>query len=105
MASNPTEAAAAAVAEDFKALRDDVAKLNSAVAQLLRQQTGLAGEQVRGVIDEATDQLATSASALKARAQAATSDLETTITRNPVSAVLLSLIAGLLLGLWSRHSR
>ncbi len=105
MASNTPEAAAAAVAEDFKLLRDDVGKLNSAVAQLLRQQTGVAGEQVRGAINEATDQLATSAGALKAKAQAATSDLETTITRNPVSAVLLSLVAGLLLGLWSRQSR
>lgn len=105
MATSPTEAAAAAVAEDFKALRDDVAKLNGAVAQLLRQQTGVAGEHVRGAIDEATDQLASSASAIKARAQAATSDLEVTITRNPVSAVLLSMMVGLLLGLWTRQGR
>jgi ElaB/YqjD/DUF883 family membrane-anchored ribosome-binding protein len=105
MASSPTEAAAAAVAEDFKLLRDDVAKLNSAVAQLLRQQAGLAGENVRGAIDEATDQLVTSASAIKSRAQAATSDLEGTIARNPMSTAVLAMMAGLLLGLWSRQSR
>jgi ElaB/YqjD/DUF883 family membrane-anchored ribosome-binding protein len=105
MASNPTDNAVAAVADDFKALRDDVAKLNSAVAQLLRQQTGAAGDHVRGAIEDATDQIASSAGALKVRAQAATSELEATVTRNPMSAVLVSLIAGLLLGLWSRQSR
>jgi len=61
------------LARDFRLLRDAVGRPNRAVAQLLRKQTGVAGEQVRG--------------------------------GNPVSAVLLSLVAGLLLGLWSRQSR
>jgi len=105
MPNNSPEGAAAAVAEDFKALREDVAKLNSAVTQLLRQKTGVAGDHVRGAIEDATDQIASSAGALKVRAQAATSELEATVTRNPMSAVLVSLIAGLLLGLWSRQGR
>jgi ElaB/YqjD/DUF883 family membrane-anchored ribosome-binding protein len=105
MAISPTETAASTVAEDLKSLRDDVARLNTSVAQLLRQQTGAAADHVRSAMEDATDQLAASASDLKAQAQAATSDLEATITRNPLSSILISMLAGLLLGLWSRGSR
>lgn len=105
MASSQTETPASAVAQDLQSLRDDIAKLNSALATLLRQQADAAGDHIRGAIDDAAEQLTASTNTAKARVQTATSDLEATITRNPISAVLLSMLVGLLLGLWSRQSR
>jgi ElaB/YqjD/DUF883 family membrane-anchored ribosome-binding protein len=108
-------------------LRDDFAKLSSSVADLVKAQAGQASAAMRGAVGDARERLASTtadtrerlagraadaqgrimdkAADAQDRFMAATADLESTIERNPLTAVLIALFIGLLMGALSRSRR
>ncbi len=98
----PVEEASRDFAADLAVLRDDVAKLSISVSELIRAQTAAAASTGTGTADEAQQKLSGPASKMQDRVSAASSELETTIERNPLMAVLTAFMAGMLLGLLSR---
>jgi ElaB/YqjD/DUF883 family membrane-anchored ribosome-binding protein len=74
------------------------------MSELLRDQAASTGERVRAAAEDVRHNLSGSATDAEARIKPASAELEATIERNPITAVLVAIIAGLLLGLWSRKS-
>ncbi|MDR3463069.1 MAG: hypothetical protein P4L76_12220 [Beijerinckiaceae bacterium] len=97
---------AAKVAQDFTAdlatLRDDIAKLTGTVSQLLRSRAAGAGGRVYNSYAETVDHLGDRAAEARDQLGSIGHDVEARIERNPLSAILVAALAGLLLGLFSR---
>ncbi|HUI21137.1 MAG TPA: hypothetical protein VLZ74_08840 [Methylocella sp.] len=98
----PVEEATQDFTADLAALRDDIAKLSSSVSELLRAQTAATTNAVTDVVDNARQKISDSAGKAQDRVASASTDLETAIERNPLMAVLLALVAGIVVGLVSR---
>jgi ElaB/YqjD/DUF883 family membrane-anchored ribosome-binding protein len=90
------------ISADLTKLRQDIARLTTSVADLARDQAANASDRVQGAMADARDRIASSASDAQDRVKSATADLETSIERNPITAVLIAAIAGLLLGMMGR---
>jgi ElaB/YqjD/DUF883 family membrane-anchored ribosome-binding protein len=123
----PAEQNTSQISADLATLREDFAKLSSSVADLVKLQASQASAAMRGAVGDARERLASTAADTKeklagraATAQdrimdkaadaqdrfiAATADLEATIERNPLIAVLIALFIGLLMGTLSRSRR
>jgi ElaB/YqjD/DUF883 family membrane-anchored ribosome-binding protein len=99
---NPFAETSQNFAADLAALRDDITKLSSSVTELVRGQASATSDTVFGAVDSARQKLSETASDAKDRLTGAGSDLEATIERNPLIAVLIAMAAGLLIGLMSR---
>ncbi|VTZ21442.1 conserved hypothetical protein [Methylocella tundrae] len=87
---------------DLAALRDDITKLTASVTKLVKAEASATSDSVYGAVDAARQKLSDSASDAKHRLAGASSDLEATIERNPLIAVLIALATGLIIGLLSR---
>lgn len=87
---------------DLATLRDDIAKLTGTVSQLLRNRASSATDQAYGSFAQARDQLSERASGVREQVGSLGADVETKIERNPLTAVLIAAVAGLVLGLFSR---
>jgi ElaB/YqjD/DUF883 family membrane-anchored ribosome-binding protein len=103
--ASKTEDSAVDIAADLANLRSDVAKLSASMAELLRQQTMQTQDRVRGVVDSAREHLAHSAADAKESVRSASAELEASIERNPVTAVMIAMMCGLVLGLMGRGHR
>jgi ElaB/YqjD/DUF883 family membrane-anchored ribosome-binding protein len=125
--SQPGEKNPSQITADLATLRDDFAKLSSSVADLVKAQAGQASAAMRGAVGDARERLASTtadarerlagraadaqdrikdkAADAQDRFMAATADLESTIERNPLMAVLIALFIGLLMGTLSRSRR
>jgi ElaB/YqjD/DUF883 family membrane-anchored ribosome-binding protein len=101
MHDKPIKEASQELAADFVALRDDVAKLTSAVSELARKQASATASTVVDAFDDARERLSDSAAEAQNRLHGAGSDVEAMIERNPVVAMLAALSAGLLIGMMS----
>jgi len=103
MTSNkPVEEASQDFAADLAALRDDVTKLTSSVSEFIRTHTAATTNTVFDAVDNARQKISDTASKTQDRVAGASTDLETTIERNPLAAVLIAMVAGILVGLLSR---
>ena len=98
----PVEDVARDFSEDLAALRDDVAKLSSTISQFVRSQSATTADTVFDAVDTARQKFSETASKAQDRVAGASSDIEETIERNPLVAVLVALVAGILVGLLSR---
>ena len=91
------------VSRDFTAdlalLRDDVAKLSSSLSDFIRTQTATSASTVVDVVDNARQKISDTASKAQDRVARASTDLETTIERSPLVAVLIAMIAGIFVGM------
>ncbi len=96
------EEASQNLADDLAALRDDISKLTASVTKLVKAEASATSETVFGAVDAARQKMADGASDAKERLSGASSDLEATIERNPLIAVLIAMAAGLVIGLLSR---
>ena len=81
-------------AADFAALRDDVTKLTSSVSEFIRTQTAATSNTVFDAVDNARQKVSDTASKAQDRVAGASRDLETTIEHNPLAAVLIAMVAG-----------
>ncbi len=86
---------------DLQALRDDVAKLSASFADYVRTQTEGAANTVLGAVDSARGRITETATKAKDRVTDVSADIETTIERNPLAAVLIALVAGIFVGMLS----
>jgi ElaB/YqjD/DUF883 family membrane-anchored ribosome-binding protein len=89
---------------DLATLRDDIAKLTGTVSQLLRARANTATGHVYNSYAETRDQLGGRAAEAREHLGTLGHDVETKIERNPLSAVLVAALAGLLLGLFSSRA-
>ncbi|ACB96797.1 DUF883 family protein [Beijerinckia indica] len=109
----PLDEASQELSADLTALRNDIAKLSSSVAELVRSRAHVTSDTVFGVVDQARqkftesahdakDRLSNSAAQAQEQVSGISADIEATIERNPIIAVLIAAFAGLLVGLISR---
>lgn len=91
------------VSRDFTAdlalLRDDVAKLSSSLSDFIRTQTATSASTVVDAVDNARQKISDTASKAQDRVARASTDLETTIERSPLVAVLIAMVAGIFVGM------
>ena len=97
------ESAAEDVTVDVASLLHDVARLAEAISKLVQDQTHTAVSRVSEVAGDAADRIASKAGAAQNRVRAAGREVEAVIGRNPLTAVLVSLGVGILVGLISRR--
>jgi len=89
-------------AADLAALRDDVTKVSSSVAEFIRTQTAATTNTVFDAVYDARQKISDTAGKAQDRVAGASTDLETTIERNPLVAVVVAMVGGILVGLLSR---
>jgi ElaB/YqjD/DUF883 family membrane-anchored ribosome-binding protein len=97
----PIKEASQQFAADFASLRDDITKLTSSVSELARAQASATASTVMDTVDGARQKLSDSTAEAQNRLRGAGSEIEATIERNPLVAVLAALSAGLLIGMMS----
>jgi len=102
--TKPFEEASRDLAADVAALREDIAKLTASVAALAHGDAAASAKAAKSAMDDARRKFSEGAASAQDRVEAARSDLEAMIERNPLSAVLVAIVAGLLIGMLS-HSR
>jgi ElaB/YqjD/DUF883 family membrane-anchored ribosome-binding protein len=89
-------------AADLAALRQDIAKISASLVDFMQEK---AANKVSEVVDDARQKLADKASEAQERVGAIGADLESTIERNPLIAVLLAAFAGFVIGMLSRSRK
>jgi ElaB/YqjD/DUF883 family membrane-anchored ribosome-binding protein len=103
--ASKTENSAVDISADLANLRADVAKLSASVAELLRQQTTQTQDRVREAVDSARNHFTHSAADAKESVRSASAELEASIERNPLTAVMIAMACGLVLGMMGRGHR
>ena len=98
----PVEKASQDFTAELASLRDDVAKLNSSLSKFIRTRSTAQTDTVFDAVDNARQKISDTASKTQDRVAGASTDLENTIERNPLAAVVIAMVAGILLGLLSR---
>ena len=98
----PVERAFQDFTAELASLRDDVAKLNSSLSKFIRTRSTAQPNTVFDAVDNARQKISDTASKAQDRVTGASTDLATTIERNPLAAVLIAMVAGILVGLLSR---
>lgn len=91
--------------EDFASLRDDIAKLTATVTDLVRNQAASAASTVVGAVDHARQKVSDTADDAQNRVKSAAGEFEASIERNPLTAVVVALVAGFVVGLFTRAAR
>ncbi len=89
-------------AADLVALREDITKLTASVTDLMRAQASATTNTVFSAVDTARQKISTTAADAQDRVTAVSADIEASIERNPMVAVLIAAGVGLLLGFLSR---
>lgn len=100
--TKPIDEAAQDFASDLAALREDITKLTLSVTQLVRAQASTTADSMLGAVDSARKRISDTATDAQDRVTALSTDLEATIERNPLTAILVAIGAGILIGLLSR---
>jgi ElaB/YqjD/DUF883 family membrane-anchored ribosome-binding protein len=96
------ESAAGDLTADLAALRQDVARLTETIGKLVQHQAQTAGLGVSDIVGDATEKIASTAADAQSRVRAASGEIEASVERNPVTAVLIAFGIGMLLGIVSR---
>ncbi|HEX3496426.1 MAG TPA: hypothetical protein VHT02_04500 [Methylocella sp.] len=92
-------------AADLAALRDDVTKLTSSMSEFIRSQTAATKNTAFDAVDNARQKISDTAGKAQDRVAGASADLGKTIEQNPLMAVLIALMAGVLVGMLSRTGK
>ena len=100
--TKPVEDASKDLAADLAALRSDVAKLTASIAKMVKAEASSTTETVYGAMDVAKQKISERATDAKGKIGDVSSELEASIERNPLTAVMIALAAGLVIGLVSR---
>jgi ElaB/YqjD/DUF883 family membrane-anchored ribosome-binding protein len=93
------------LSDDFAAVRNEIAKLTTIVTDLVKGQASSAASTVVDTVDQARQKVAETASDAQYRLKSATGDIEASIERNPVTAVMIALVAGVFVGLLTRSAK
>lgn len=90
---------------DFATLRGDLAKLTETVTTLVRNQSDNAGQTVRTAIGQARETISSTANQATDRVTSLGNEFESSIERNPLTAVLIALGVGVVAGMLTGHRR
>jgi len=101
------------LARDLSKLRDDVARLSESVAQMLREQTDAATVKLRGAAGDALDTMSEAANSISragtgiasdtnARLETLGTELQQSIHKSPLTALMLAAGFGMLFGMMRR---
>ena len=116
----PLEDTSQDFAADLAALRGEIAKLTAAVSALVHAEASHAEAShaeashaeasgatasVLGAVDQAQRKISERAADAKERIGAISPEIEAAIERNPLTAVLIAMAAGLLIGMLSRSGK
>ena len=99
------EGAAGDLTGDLAALRQDVAHLAATMSELVQHQTKAVGFRASAAVGDARDKIASTAADAQNRVRAASGEIEASIERNPLTAVLIAFCIGMSLGMMSRWRR
>jgi ElaB/YqjD/DUF883 family membrane-anchored ribosome-binding protein len=99
------EGAAGDLGVDLAALREDVARLADTMSQLVQHQTKAVGSRASSAYGDIRDRIASTAADAQTRVRAAGGDLEASIERHPLAALLIAFGVGIALGMMSRGHR
>lgn len=91
--------ASADLAADLTALREDIAKISTSLIDLLHQK---ATTGVLDAVDGARQRFSDKAAEAQTKVSSMSADVEATIERNPLAAVVIAALAGFLIGLLTR---
>jgi ElaB/YqjD/DUF883 family membrane-anchored ribosome-binding protein len=92
----------AAVSEEIMVLKQDIARLTAAVADLVKLEASQARSKVEDVVVDLYNEGRNALGQAGARAKGLSEELNQTIERNPTTSVLTALGIGLIIGLLSR---
>jgi ElaB/YqjD/DUF883 family membrane-anchored ribosome-binding protein len=84
------------------ALRRDIARLSESVSALLQNSAPGVAEQVSDAVDDAKAKFSSTAADVKSRMNGAGGEIEASIERHPLTAVLISFGVGMALGVMTR---
>jgi ElaB/YqjD/DUF883 family membrane-anchored ribosome-binding protein len=90
------------ISADLAALRQDVARLSDSISALMRNQAHGAAQHVTDAVEDAKARFASTAADVKSRVNKAGGEIEASIERNPLTAMLVSFGVGMALGMMSR---
>jgi ElaB/YqjD/DUF883 family membrane-anchored ribosome-binding protein len=93
------------LAADLAALRNDISKLSASVLDLVEQQATTTKSHVFEAVEGARQKFADQSAEARDRVGALTSDLESTIERNPFAAIFAGALAGFLIGILVRPGK
>ena len=84
------------------ALRQDIARLSESVGALLQNPAPGAAQQVSNAVDGAKATFFSTAADVKSRVNSAGGEIEASIERNPLTAIMISFGVGMALGMMTR---
>ena len=87
---------------DFAALRRDVARLAETIGELVQHQTQSAGLRASEAVGEARDRITNAAAEAQGQLRSASGEIEASIERNALTAVLIAFGIGMSLGVFGR---
>ncbi len=112
MADRSFERMARDLSADFSALRDDLRKLTDVISDLANENAEAARSgfatavgTARDRVSDAADRIAEQASYASGRVKGAGAQIESRIERNPMAAVMVAVVGGLLIGALMRSRR
>lgn len=91
--------------DDLAALREDFAKLSSSIRDVLQGQASATTQRMADAVDDARQKLAGEVAGAKSHLDTMTTDLEHSIERNPLAAIMIGAAVGFLIGLMSRPQK
>ncbi len=112
MADRSFDRVARDLSSDFSALRDDLRKLTNVVADLASDHADTTRSGFFGAVDKArdrfsgtADRVADHASYASDRVRGASAEIESRIGKNPMAAVMIAVVGGLIIGALSRSRK
>lgn len=90
------------LAADLGALREDFSKLSHSLRELFQEQATATTCRVLGAVDDSRHKLNDEIATAKDNLGLMTAEIENTIERNPLVAVLIGAVVGFAIGLVSR---
>ncbi len=100
--SKSSDGATGDIGADLAALRLDLARLSDSVSAMLQAQAQGGARHISDAASAAKAGLASTAADVKSRISSAGGELEASIARSPVKAVLITFAVGMVLGMMSR---
>lgn len=98
-----TEATMADLHKQMRAIQSDIASLTGTLKSYGKEQVGHMGEAARSAMNHAGDGVRLTAAEARMRGEHIAEEVEQTITRNPLTSVLVALGVGYVAGMMSRH--
>jgi len=100
--TNNVEGPVAEVGAELAALRRDIAHLAETILGMAEHQTQAAGIRVSDAVGDARSKISNAAGDAKKNVKAASAEFGGSIERNPLTAVLIALGVGMVIGLLGR---